>query len=710
VSVAAAGRPAPADAEVDALVAALPKVSLHCHLLGSVLPGTVVELAAKHGVSLGGRTAEDLYDHASYEDLGEFLRVLDVVGSVVRDLDDLHRVTYESLTAGGSAHGVLYREIQLSPPGQPYVPYPRLVEGVLAGARDARTDVGIDARLIIGSNRERSGAEAVALVEQVVAHRVDEVVGIGLDYAEVKGPPGRFVEAFQLAGRHGLQRTAHSESGPPSHVLTLLDELGCSRVDHGYHVVDDPEITERCAQERVPFTCTPVSSDIGRYSGSGDGTHRRDGRRRAVRHDRLRRPADVRHGPDPRLPGAGARARLRPGRALPLHLERGRGLLAGRVRPARPARAVRDGPVPGARPVPSLRSTGAHPMSADFTVPVVDVSSYVLDGPPQERAAAASAFDEAARTVGFVQVVGHGIPTSVTDAFAAALDEFFFLPMEVKKAYRTPPEVNRGYAPPRTESLSLSLGLAPSNRMHDFFEAFNIGSACSDHPELDLPAADYPENVWPGEAAAFQPAVSAYFAEAGRVARVLTTLFADALDLPAGFFGDHTDHSLDVLRMNNYALPPGTVELDGELTGMGAHTDYGIVTVLWADQVPGLQVLGPDRAWHDVMPADDALLVNLGDLMARWTNERWLSTVHRVVPPIVDGTIERRRSAAFFHDGNVDAVIETLPTCIGDGSRYRPITVGEHLSAKLAGSRGGIANRAARREAARVLAASRPAR
>ena len=267
-------RPVPADPAIDAMVAALPKVSLHCHLIGTVAPATVVELAAKHGVPLE-RGADDLYDHGSYEDLGEFLRVLDVVGSVIRDADDFHRVTYESLVAGGADHGVLYREIQLSPPGHPGVPYPRILEGVVAGLRDARADTGIDARLVIGINRERSGADAVELVEQVIEHRIDEVVGIGLDYAEVDGPPGRFVEAYRLAGRAGLGRTAHSESGPPAHVLTLLDELGCSRVDHGYHVVDDPEITARCVAERIPFTCTPVSSDIGRYSGSGDGTHAR---------------------------------------------------------------------------------------------------------------------------------------------------------------------------------------------------------------------------------------------------------------------------------------------------------------------------------------------------------------------------------------------------------------------------------------------------
>ena len=332
-------------------------------------------------------------------------------------------------------------------------------------------------------------------------------------------------------------------------------------------------------------------------------------------------------------------------------------------------------------------------MAEQFTVPTVDISAYVDGGTDAARAATARALDEACRTVGFVQITGHGVPSSVVDGLTGAADEFFALPPQVKGAYRSP--ANRGYSPPKSESLSLSLGVESASRMNDFFEAFNVGVEEQD------------ANLWPAEAAGFRPGVEAWFAEAGRVARVLTTVFADALGLPRGFFDAYTDRSLDVLRLNNYALPPGEVELDGDLTGMGEHTDYGIVTVLWADQVRGLQVLDADGDWHDVEPADGALLVNLGDLMARWTNERWMSTLHRVKPPIVDGTIERRRSAAFFHDGNVDAVIAAIPTCVEPGAEptYPPITVGEHIAAKLAGSRAGTANPAAEREAARVLAA-----
>ncbi|MFF2087631.1 isopenicillin N synthase family dioxygenase [Nocardia sp. NPDC058176] len=345
-----------------------------------------------------------------------------------------------------------------------------------------------------------------------------------------------------------------------------------------------------------------------------------------------------------------------------------------------------------------------HDPRSGFEVPVVDISAYTGSGGAEERAEVARRMDKACETVGFVQIVGHRVPEGVLAGLAAAVDSFFALPLAVKKAYRV--EGNRGYSPPKSESLSLSLGLESASRMNDFFEAFNVGTEARSFPELALSEEDYGLNVWP-EIAGFRGRVEAYFEHAARVARTLTTVFADALDLPGDYFESLTDHSIDVLRMNNYALPEGTVTLDGELTGMGEHTDFGLVTVLWADQVAGLQVLGRDGDWHDVAPIDNALLINLGDLTARLTNDRWMSTLHRVKPPIVEGTIQRRRSVAFFHDGNVDATIATLPSHLDadGGLAYEPILVRDHVHAKLAGSRQGKANTAAVREAARVLAA-----
>ncbi|GAA2056837.1 isopenicillin N synthase family dioxygenase [Williamsia deligens] len=342
-----------------------------------------------------------------------------------------------------------------------------------------------------------------------------------------------------------------------------------------------------------------------------------------------------------------------------------------------------------------------------FDVPVIDISAATGGGSPREVAAVVDAVDDACRRVGFMQIRGHGIPDSVTHGLADAIDAFFGLPIDAKKTWRVA-GANRGYSPPASESLSLSLGVAAASGMNDFFEAYNVGVEAASFPDLDLSESDYGTNVWP-QVEGFRSQVQAYFDEASRVARALTTIFAAALGVPDEFFPSIADHSIDVLRMNNYALPEGTVTLDGDLTGMGEHTDFGIVTVLWADQVAGLQVLGSERQWHDVAPVDDALLVNLGDLTARLTGDRWMSTLHRVKPPIVDGTIRRRRSAAFFHDGNPDAVVSTLRGWEGEGIPYEPITVRDHIAAKLAGSRQGTSNSGAVREADRVRSAVRSA-
>jgi len=321
----------------------------------------------------------------------------------------------------------------------------------------------------------------------------------------------------------------------------------------------------------------------------------------------------------------------------------------------------------------------------------------------------ATQLEHACRTVGFIQIRGHGIADATIDGLASAMDAFFRQPLEWKQTYRMPPEINRGYTPPHSESLALTLDSAAS--LKDYFEAFNIGVPADTYPGLDLPRDIHAGNPWPTccadfDGERFRSGAEAYFSEAGRVARTLCRIFADALGVKPDLFASVTDHSADVLRMNNYALTPGSVVGDVNPLGMGAHTDYGIVTVLWADRVPGLQVLAPDGLWQDVQPVEGALLVNLGDLTARWTNDRWLSTLHRVKPPVVDGVIQPRRSAAYFHDGNIDAVISTIPTCVGcDGSQYPPISIGEHLAAKLASSRAGKPNTIAGPEAERARVA-----
>src|SRR5882757_8692067 len=345
-------------------------------------------------------------------------------------------------------------------------------------------------------------------------------------------------------------------------------------------------------------------------------------------------------------------------------------------------------------------SSSARSVDGVLDVPVIDISVFRA-GTPADRAAVAQAVDAAATDVGFMQITGHAVPDGVRDGLTEAMDSLFALPMPEKLACRPgSTAVNRGYTAPKTERLSHSLGIYSPD---DLFEAFNVGTEAGDYPGLDLPGEHYATNLWPSDAG-IREGVTSWFTAAGALARTMTEIFAVALGLPPAFFTGYQDHSMDVLRMNNYQLPPDDARVEPDQLGMGAHTDYGIVTVLWADSVPGLEILDTDERWHPAQPAPGALLVNLGDGLARWTNDEWLSTMHRVAAPRVDGVLVPRRSAAYFHDGNTDAVIECLPSCVGPGrpAAYQPVTIGEHLRAKLAGSRAGQLSETATREAARL--------
>jgi isopenicillin N synthase-like dioxygenase len=321
-------------------------------------------------------------------------------------------------------------------------------------------------------------------------------------------------------------------------------------------------------------------------------------------------------------------------------------------------------------------------------VPVVDL----------EAADAPARIDDACRRIGFLSVVNHGVPDAVIAQMLAASDAFFALPTDQKLRLIPPtPDVDRGYAAKNSESLYQSLG--HDDVTTDLFEAFNVGPDVgpegwpADDPRstLDLPLFTA-GNIWPSDPSQtrLQPALMAYFEQVRALAHRLTGLCAQTLGLAPDFFESYTDHSTDTMRVNHYERAPGEPDpLPGQQR-MGAHSDYGVLTVLYADRVPGLQIVGPDDRWHDVVPAPSALLVNLGDLLATWTNDHWRSTLHRVVPPprSADGP-QIRRSVAFFHEANFDALVECLPTCVSADrpARYEPLLAGEHLMAKLLGPR-----------------------
>lgn len=343
-------------------------------------------------------------------------------------------------------------------------------------------------------------------------------------------------------------------------------------------------------------------------------------------------------------------------------------------------------------------------LSCMDVVPIVDLGPW-LAGAPAERAAVAHAVDAACRSSGFMPIVGHGIPSAVSEAMRGETERFFELPL-ADKLLCTPgrPGLNRGYAAMGSEALAYSLGVMPTRP--DLFEAFNVGldEVPDDVWHRAAPHDFFAPNFWPSGLPELRRAVTLYFAEAERVALLLTDVFALALGLPERWFRPFVERSTVTLRMINYERraddPPAE---DGQMR-MGAHTDYGVLTVLLADSVPGLQILGPGGAWHDITPLPGALLVNLGDMTAHWTNDRWRSTLHRVVPPPTSAGRAKRRSAAFFFDANYDAVIECIPTCESpeQPAKYPPVIAGEHLIKKILGPRALTASKATNTAADRL--------
>jgi adenosine deaminase len=241
------------------LMRAIPKVELHCHLLGTVRCETFIDLARKAGAPIPREEIEAFYIRG--EKPAGVLKALRTLDQIIQEPDDLYRLTSEYLE-DAAAHTVRYAEIFWNPTGTARVSgiaYPKAHDAIVRAMRDAK---GITGRLIPAIDREQVPAAAVEMVHWVSAHRAPEVVGIGVDYSEIDRPPELFEEAYRLAAKAGLKRTAHAgEFGCPwNNVRAAIEVLGVDRIDHGYTVLDNPDYARRCAASGIVFTVVPTNS------------------------------------------------------------------------------------------------------------------------------------------------------------------------------------------------------------------------------------------------------------------------------------------------------------------------------------------------------------------------------------------------------------------------------------------------------------------
>ena len=287
-------------------------------------------------------------------------------------------------------------------------------------------------------------------------------------------------------------------------------------------------------------------------------------------------------------------------------------------------------------------------------IPVIDLSAE----PP---AALAARIDAALRDDGFYAVTGHGVPAATVAAAFDAGHRFFAQPEAQKSRWHIDGwPLKRGFDPIGWQSLDPS-------QPPDVKESFYLGEE------------SIGPNQWPDEALlpGFRAACSAYSAAMQALARRLMGLYEIALGLPAGHFDAFMRDPICTTRLLHY--PPQPAGAAPGQIGCGAHTDWGAVTLLAQDDAGGLQVQRHDGTWIDVTPIPGALVVNAGDMMQRWTNDRWRSTLHRVINR---ASGRDRWSIAYFFDLDGDAPILPLPGCVSaaNPARYGPITAAEHLA------------------------------
>jgi isopenicillin N synthase-like dioxygenase len=308
-----------------------------------------------------------------------------------------------------------------------------------------------------------------------------------------------------------------------------------------------------------------------------------------------------------------------------------------------------------------------------FTIPTVDLGAIANNA---GRARAAAEFGGAMEQMGFVTIVNHGVPASLMQQMYGEAKAFFALPL-VEKLRHTAPEKTkgRGYLPVGIESVAATLS---AQTPPDVCEALVFASP---HREQ---SGGRP-NIWPEQPAGLAGCVRQYFEAMLALSRQLMRLSALSLKLPEDYFDACFRDPSITLRFVNYPDQP-VAPLEGQLR-YGAHHDYGGLTLLRQDDAPGgLQVCDAAGEWHDVPPHPDSLVINVGDLMSRWTNGRWRSTLHRVINPPrgLTGSTQRLSMVAFTGPHGATEVA-CLPGCsdAANPPRYAPVKADAYVRAKL---------------------------
>lgn len=318
-------------------------------------------------------------------------------------------------------------------------------------------------------------------------------------------------------------------------------------------------------------------------------------------------------------------------------------------------------------------------------LPIVDISG-LRHVDPRLRRETVETIRRACLDKGFFYCVGHDVdPNLMREVFFEAA-RFFDRPMSDKLAVdKRRSKANRGY-----EALggqTLEAGSPP-----DLKEGYYVGIETPEDDERAERLINVGPNVWPDGQPEFKPVMLRYFDVMIELASLIMEGIALSLNLDSDYFQTFCTNPLATLRLLHYPPQPANPQ-PGE-KGCGAHTDFGAITILLQDAIGGLEVWDHDEGtWLQAEPLGGGFIVNLGDLMERWTNQRYRSTVHRVI----NRSGNERYSVPFFFSGNHDYLISCLPGCLekGEHPRFPPVTVDAHIKQKYAETYGSAAVAAA---------------
>ncbi len=308
-------------------------------------------------------------------------------------------------------------------------------------------------------------------------------------------------------------------------------------------------------------------------------------------------------------------------------------------------------------------------MAEDRKVPELSLLSYA-HGNSTEKAQFVDKLFSGIKDYGFIILIDHIVDEKIIKEGYKSVQDFFALNEAVKKEYVSPSGGGqRGYTPFGTEH-------AKDNPHMDLKEFYHVGrEVAEDHKFFKY----YPKNIWPSEIAGFQKHLENLYDSLDKTSTLLLDALGEALDVPQTYFRDMTDTGNSILRAIHYP-PVGEAPPAGSIRA-AAHGDINLITILMGATASGLQLLDRDGQWLDVNTKEGQLVVDSGDMMSRITNDIIPATIHRVINP--EESSSARFSMPFFVHPHPEAMLECIPSCVGDGAKYPPVSAHEALMLRL---------------------------